>query len=93
MTTAMEIFTSAPRGLDFPDSREVGELGGLRIVSVGGKLTAALDQLNRYRDQGFFASVHRSDALEFVVEKGTLEREIDAAINKKRKAKDSGDRD
>lgn len=71
----LEIFTSAPIELDSPESRETGELGSLRIVSVGGNLTAALDQLMRYRDRGFFASVHRSDAMEFAAERETLGQE------------------
>lgn len=67
----MEIFTNAPSALDSAGSRQVGELEHLRIVSIGGNLTGALDQLMRYRNRGFFASVHRSDALGFVAETET----------------------
>ena len=89
----MEIFTNAPSGLDYPGSKEVGELGMLRIVSVSGTQTMAEAQRLRYMDRGFFAAVHRNEAVAFVTQKETLERPSGADIYKQWKEKGSIDLD
>lgn len=81
---AVDIYTNAPPQYDAPGSQESGKLGSLRVVAVDGATINALFQLSGYKDRGFFATVHRSDALAFVADKETLERRIDAAIQEKR---------
>ena len=89
----MEIFTNAPKGLDYADSEDIGMLGDLRMVSVRGTQTMAQAQLRRYTEGGFFASLHRSDALAFVSQKETVERPSGEALYKEWKEKGSIDLD
>ena len=71
----MEVYTNAPCGLDYPDCKVVGDFGQglLRVVSVGGARVTAKAQLARYLECGFFASLFRDDAIEFVTKQGDFE--------------------
>jgi hypothetical protein len=89
----VEIFTNAPSGLDHADSEDIGTLGELRMVSVRGAQATAQTQIRRYTEGGFFASLHRSDALAFVTQNETLERPSGAKILKEWKEKGSIDLD
>ena len=89
----MEIFTNAPSGLDYADSEDLGTLGALRMVSVRGTQTKAQTQLRRYTEGGYFASLHRIDALAFVTQNETMERPSGSDIYKQWKEKGSVDLD
>ena len=89
----VEIFTNAPSGFDYADSEDIGTLGDLRMVSVRGTQTMAKTQLRRYKEGGFFASLHRSDALAFVSLNETMERPSGEALYKEWKGKGSIDLD
>lgn len=71
----MEVYTNAPSGLDYPGCKVVGDfgLGLLRVVSVSGARTTAKAQLKRYLECGFFASLYRNDAIQFVTQQGDFE--------------------
>ena len=62
----MEIFTNAPRALDYGSAAQAGGFGMLRIVSVKGSRKLGEVQMLRYRDRGFFATTNRRDAVAFV---------------------------
>ena len=70
----MEIYTNAPRALDYRGSQEIGHLDVLRIVTVGGPQKVAEVQLLRYVDRGFFATSCRSDALTYVAQHESRKR-------------------
>ena len=71
----MEIYTNAPSSLDYPGCKVVGDfgLGLLRVVSVSGARVTAKAQLTRYLERGFFSSLFRDDAIEFVTKQGDFE--------------------
>ena len=71
----MEIYTNAPSELDYPGTKQVGDfgLGLLRIVSVNEAETTTTAQMRRYKAGGFFASVHRENAIAFLTLEGALE--------------------
>lgn len=71
----LEIFTNAPSALDCPGSKVVGDfgLGLLRVVSVSGLRVTAKEQIRRYEECGFFATLFRNDAIAFLAERGGYE--------------------
>jgi hypothetical protein len=69
----VEIFTNAPSSLDYEGSEHFGQMGMLRIVSVGGTRKMAEAQLRRYKERGFFATTRRIDASAFVSQSETQE--------------------
>ena len=71
----MEIYTNAPATLDYAGTTQVGDFGFglLRVVSVCGPGVTATAQLHRYTSRGFFATVHRKNAIAFLALEGRLE--------------------
>lgn len=63
----VEIFTNAPSEMDLVGTAQVGEVGDLRIVSLYGTRVSAETQILRYRTRGYFATLRRRDAVEFVM--------------------------
>ena len=76
----LEIYTNAPSLLDYKGTKEVGDLGigPLRVVSVDEEGTSAAAQQQRYRDCGFFATVHRDNAIAYLTLEGRLENPTDS---------------
>jgi hypothetical protein len=62
----MGIFTNAPATVDSRNTRKVGFVGSLRVVSVDGGPNAVRAELARYRELGYFASNDREEALRFL---------------------------
>ncbi len=89
----VKIYTNAPAGLDMGPTREVGELGILRVVDVEGERLAAEKQLALYREGPFFSTFHKPDAAAFVSQDSTFERPSSADIYKEWKKKGSIDLD
>jgi len=71
----LEVYTNAPSLLDYADSKVVGDFGGglIRVVSVSGDRSSATAQTQRYRQCGFFATMHRANAIAFLTLEGRLE--------------------
>ena len=65
--------TLGARSGDLEGTKEIGQLGLLRIVRVSGDRERTQEQVTLYKEAGYYAMSHKAEAVAYVTQKETTQ--------------------